>query len=314
MKKVLVTGAFGQIGSDLVPALQKKYGKGDVVAVGHKNIPKDFEGLLEIAETRDRKKIESLIKKYNIGEVYHLVGLLSAVGENDPDLTWEVNMYGLKHILDLSRVYKYKIFWPSSIAAFGYTTPKEDTPQHTILEPTTMYGVNKVAGELLCQYYFLKYGVDVRSVRYPGVISWKTAPTAGTSDYATAVFYNGLRKGSYESYVEGRTMIPMMYMDDVIKATLMIMEAPASKIKVRTSYNIAALSFTAEDLYKEVRKHIPNLKISYKIDHRQKIADSWPSSLDDSEARKDWGWKPDVNLKNLVEDMIKNLKVKFGMR
>ncbi len=234
-------------------------------------------------------------------------------GEAQPDLCWEINMGGLKNVLDLAREHKLKVFWPSSIAAFGPTTPVDNTPQHTVLAPTTMYGVSKVSGELLCQYYWLKYGVDVRSVRYPGIISWKTPPSAGTSEYSIAMFYDGLQKGEYTCFLEEDTMIPMMYVDDAVKATLMIMGAEVDEIKVRTSYNIAALSFTAKELEEEIRKHIP-LKVKYKPDERQKIADSWPNSLDDSEARRDWGWQPEYDLSRLVEEVIKNLRIKFKIK
>ena len=313
MKKILVTGAFGQIGSELTPSLQKKYGAENVVAIGHKNIPKDFQGIVEKAEINDSKTLESLIKKYQIAEIYHLVSLLSVGGEAEPDLCWQINMGGLKNILDLARQYKLKVFWPSSIAAFGPTTPVDDTPQRTILEPTTMYGVTKVSGELLCQYYFLKYDVDVRSVRYPGIISWKTPPSAGTSEYSIAMFYEGLQKGFYTCFLKEETKIPMMYVNDAVKATLMIMDADPDKIKIRTSYNIAALSFSAKELEEEIKKHIP-LKVEYKPDERQKIADSWPNSLDDSEARADWDWKHDYDLKQLVEEIITNLEIKFNLK
>jgi len=313
MKKILVTGAFGQIGSELTPSLQKKYGAENVVAIGHKNIPKDFQGIVEKAEINDSKTLESLIKKYQIVEIYHLVSLLSVGGEEKPDLCWQINMGGLKNILDLARQYKLKVFWPSSIAAFGPTTPVDDTPQRTILEPTTMYGVTKVSGELLCQYYFLKYDVDVRSVRYPGIISWKTPPSAGTSEYSIAMFYEGLQKGFYTCFLKEETKIPMMYVNDAVKATLMIMDADPDKIKIRTSYNIAALSFSAKELEEEIKKHIP-LKVEYKPDERQKIADSWPNSLDDSEARADWDWKHDYDLKQLVEEIITNLEIKFNLK
>lgn len=313
MKKILVTGAFGQVGTELVPALQKKYGNDNVIAIGHKKIPSDFKGIVEKAEINDKKTLETLITKYDIGEVYHLVSLLSVGGEAQPDLCWEINMGGLKNVLDLAKEYKLKVFWPSSIAAFGPTTPADKTPQHTILEPTTIYGVTKVAGELLCQYYFLKYGVDVRSVRYPGIITWKTPPSSGTSEYSIAMFYEGLQKGAYTCFLREDTEIPMMYISDAVAATVMIMGADPSKIKVRTSYNIAALSFTAKQLEEEIKKHIP-LKVEYKPDERQKIADSWPNSLDDSQAREDWGWKHNYNRSQLVEEIIKNLKVKLNIK
>jgi len=310
-KKILVTGAFGQIGSELVPALQKKYGLNQVVAVGHNNIPNDFEGILEKVDTRDKDSIASIIKKYKINTIYHLVSLMSVKGEIDPNVTWDINMNGLKHILDLGVEYKLQIFWPSSIAAFGPSTPRENTPQHTVLEPTTIYGVTKYAGEGLCRYYNIKYGLDVRSVRYPGIISWKTLPGGGTTDYAVAIFYDGLKTGKYECFVKPDTVLPMMYIDDAIKGTIDLMEAPSEKIKVRNSYNLAAISFEAQELAKELKKHIPNLKVTYKPDKRQRIADSWPMSIDDSDARHDWGWKHDVDLPTMTKIMVENLRKKI---
>jgi nucleoside-diphosphate-sugar epimerase len=244
--------------------------------------------------------------------VYHLVSLLSAKGEIDPSLTWKINMDGLKIILDLAVSKQLKVFWPSSIAAFGPTTPRVKTPQKTILEPTTMYGVTKVSGELLVYYYFKKYGLDVRSVRYPGLISWKTPPGEGTTDFAVAIFYEGLQKGSYECFVRPDTMLPMMYMDDGIRGTMELMDADATKLTIRTSYNLGAISFTARQLAQEINKYI-KVSVTYKPDHRQKIADSWPQSIDDSVARKDWGWKPEFDLSKMTIEMIEELKEKFEM-
>jgi len=313
MKKILVTGAFGQIGSELVPALQKRYGKNNVVAVGHKHIPKDFDGIVESVEITDSKSVTKLFKKHNIGTIYHMVSLLSAKGEIDPTLTWNINMGGLKTVLDYAAEYKLKVFWPSSIAAFGPTTPRVRTPQRTVLEPTTMYGVTKVAGEHLCHYYFRKYGVDVRSLRYPGLISWKTPPGGGTTDFAVAIFYDGLQKGSYECFVRPDTKLPMMYMDDGVEATIRLMDADPSKLTVRTSYNLAAISFTAAELAREINKHVP-VKVTYKPDHRQKIADSWPQSIDDSVARKDWQWKHAYDLSKMTKVMIQELQKKFAIK
>lgn len=310
MKKILVTGAFGQIGTELVPALQKKYGENNVIALGHHTIPSDFKGILEKADILETEKIKNIIQKHNIGTVYHLVSILSAKGEQDPQLTWKVNMEGLKTILDFSVQYKLRIFWPSSIAVFGPTTPQDNTPQQTILEPTTMYGVTKLAGEALCHYYFLKYGVDVRSVRYPGLISYKAEPGGGTTDYAVAIFYEAIKNGKYECFVKEDTTLPMMYMDDAIDGTIKLMETDAKKVKIRTSYNFAAISFTAKELEKEIRKHM-SLKVTYKPDHRQKIADSWPNSIDDSKAREDWGWKHVYNLPKMTKVMLEKLKKKL---
>lgn len=315
--KILVTGAFGQIGSELVPALQQKHGMDNVVAMGNRNIPDNFKGILEKADIRDKIKIEDIVKKHNINTIYHLVSLLSAKGEQDPNLTWDVNMDGLKDILDLAIEYQTRVFWPSSIAAFGPTTPRDNTPQKTILEPTTMYGVSKVAGEVLCRYYFIKHGLDVRSIRYPGLISWKAEPGGGTTDYAVAIFYEGLRKGEYDCFVRPDTVLPMMYMDDAIRGTLDLMDANIDVEKKRKekgwdSYNFAAISFQAQELAEELKKHIPDIKVTYNPDHRQAIADSWPKSIDDSIARKEWGWKHEIGLSRMTQIMVENLKKKLA--
>ena len=312
MKNILVTGAFGQIGSELVPSLQKKFGMEHVVAIGHHNIPKDFKGIVEIAEIGEGEKLEAIIKKYAIDTVYHLVSLLSAKGEVDPSLTWQVNMGGLKIILDLAVTYKLQVFWPSSIAAFGPTTPRVMTPQRTVLEPTTMYGVTKVAGELLVSYYHKKFGLDIRSIRYPGLISWKTPPGGGTTDYAVAIFYEGLKNGKYECFVRSDTTLPMMYMDDAVRGTMELMEADITKLTVTTSYNFSAISFTAEELATEINKHI-NVTVTYVPDARQAIADSWPQSIDDATARKDWGWKHEFTLEKMTETMIEALQQKGNL-
>ncbi|CAN5118044.1 NAD-dependent epimerase/dehydratase family protein [soil metagenome] len=310
-KKILVTGAFGQIGTELVPALQKKHGKENVIAVGHHNIPSNFDGIVEKAELPNKENLTSLVEKYDIGTVYHLVSLLSAKGEIDPSLTWKLNMESLKDVLDLAVEKKYKVFWPSSIAAFGPTTPMDNTPQRTVLEPTTMYGVTKVSGELLAQYYFNKYSVDIRSVRYPGIISWKQEPGGGTTDYAVAIFYEALRTGKYECFVNKETVLPMMYMDDAVNATIQLMDADPSKLTIHTSYNLAAISFSAEELTQEIQKHMI-VEVTYQPDHRQKIADSWPNSIDDSTARTDWGWQHKYDLSKMTEVMLSELKKKLG--
>lgn len=312
-RKILVTGAFGQIGSELVPELQEKFGTDNVIAVGNKNVPEDFKGILEKADVRDKNSLLELIKKHNIGTIYHLASLLSVKGEIDPSVTWDINMNGLKNVLDLAVEFNIKVFWPSSIAAFGPSTPRVDTPQHTVLEPTTIYGVTKYSGEGLCKYYNIKYGLDVRSVRFPGIISWKTPPGGGTTDYAVAIFYDGLQKGEYECFVGPETTLPMMYINDAIKATIDLMEADSSKITIRNSYNLTAISFKASDLENELKKHISNLKVTYNPDKRQMIADSWPMTIDDSDARRDWDWKHEFDLSKMTEDMVVNLKKKFGM-
>ncbi len=312
MKKILVTGALGQIGSELIPELRKKYGKENVIAVGHHKEPsEEFKnsGPFETADCRDKEEVRKLIEKYNIGTIYHLVGVLSAVGEKNPNLAWDVNMNGLKNVLDLAVEYKIeRMFWPSSIAAFGPTTPLYETPQKTVLEPTTMYGVTKVSGELLCQYFFVKYGLDVRSLRYPGIISWKTPPGGGTTDYAVAIYYDAVSKGSYDCFVREDTVLPMMYMDDAVRATLELMDAEKEKITIRTAYNLTAVSFSAKELAENVAKYVPDFKCTFSPDDRQKIADSWPKSIDDSKAREDWGWKHVFDLDKISSEMIKNLK------
>ena len=315
MEKILVTGSAGQIGSELVIALRKKYGNENVIATGRKTMPpKEItdNGPFEIVDATDKESFKAIIKKYNIKIIYHLVGILSAVGEKNPNAAWKVNMDSLKNVLDIAVESNIKrIFWPSSIAAFGKTSPKKDTPQSTILEPNTMYGVTKVAGELLCNYYHEKYGLDVRSIRYPGIISYKTLPGGGTTDYAVAVYYDAIKKGEYEFFVNEKTVLPMMYMDDAIRATIELMEAPSEKISIRTSYNLTAFSASAEEFAKDVKTFIPEFKYTFKPDERQNIADSWPKTIDDSQAKKDWNWKPEFNLHKMSEDMLKNLRRKL---
>ncbi len=316
MKKILIIGANGQIGSELIAALRKKYGGANVAGLDLREPGEEQKGAgpWEIGDATKKEDIEAALDKHKIDSVFHLAALLSATGEKDPDLCWRLNMDSLRHVLELAKARKLSVFWPSSIAAFGPTTPRVKTPQLTALEPTTMYGVTKVAGELLCQYYHHRWNVDVRSVRYPGLVSWKTPPGGGTTDYAVAIFYDALQKGSYECFVGPDTVLPMMYMPDAIRGTIELMEAPAGKIKVRTAYNLAAISFSAKELADVVSKKVPGFKCTYKPDHRQKIADSWPQSIDDSAARKDWGWKHQYGLEQMADDMLLNLKKKFGKK
>ncbi len=313
-KKILVTGAFGLVGTDLVLQLRKKYSSEQIVVVQHNTKRDQFDVLVEHGDVTDEKFLERVIKKHNIGEIYHLAGLLSVGSEKDPQLAWKVNLGGLKTVLDLSVTYKCKVFWPSSIAAFGPTTPRVNTPQHTVLEPTTMYGVNKVSGELLCQYYHLRYGLDVRSLRYPGLIAHKAPPGDGTTEYSVHIFYGALREKKYICFLKKDARLPMMFIDDAIKGTLQLMAAPAKKISVRTSYNFTAIDITPEELVAEIQKIMPEFTCAYKPDQRQKIADSWPDSIDDTQAREDWGWKPDVNLGTMTRIMLEEVGKKLAKK
>lgn len=313
MKNVLVTGAFGLVGSDLVPTLQKKYGGSHVFAMGHKTIEKGFKGNLVHGDVRSQADLANIVKKYKITDVYHLAGLLSVGGEKNPDLAWDINMNGLRNVLELARDFKLKVFWPSSIAAFGTTTPKIRTPQHTVLEPSTIYGVTKVTGELLCQYYFLRWGVDARSLRYPGLIGYKAPPGDGTTEYSVHIFYGLLKSRKYSVFLKANARLPMMYIDDAIRGTVALMDAPAKKISIRTSYNFAAINFTPKELVTEIKKLYPDFVATYDPDPvKQRIAESWPQSIDDSQARKDWGWKHEYNLPKMTKTMIAGLKQKLG--
>lgn len=309
MAKILVTGAFGLVGSELIEELKKRYGQENVIAMGHSKLA-DYKGVVEQGDVRDKTVLENLIKKHGISTVYHLAGLLSVGGEKNPKLAWDVNINGLKNILDLAVEHKFKIFWPSSIAAFGPTTPRENTPQHTILEPTTIYGVTKVAGELLGQYYNKRWDVDFRSLRYPGLNGWKAEPGDGTTEYAIHIFYGAVRDNHYVCPLKPDAVLPMMYLDDAIKGTVDLMEVPGEKITVRTSYNFAAISFAPQELVTEIKKLSAGFSCKYKPDERQAIAESWPKTIDDSQARKDWDWKPEYDLPKMVEALYTNIKRK----
>ncbi|MDH7477046.1 MAG: L-threonine 3-dehydrogenase [Candidatus Bathyarchaeota archaeon] len=316
MKKILVTGATGQIGSELTIELRKKYGGDNVVAAGHRRKPSEKlleSGPFEYVDTTSKESIEKVVKAYDIDTIYHLAAVLSATGEENPQLAWNVNINGLYNVLEVAREQNLvKVFWPSSIAVFGPEAPRVNTPQDTILIPRTIYGVTKVAGELLCNYYFTRFGLDVRSVRYPGIISSETPPGGGTTDYAVEIFYEAIKNKRYACFVREDTVLPMMYMPDCINAALKLMEADSSQIRHRTSYNVNAMSFSAGELAAEIKKYIPEFKCEYKPDFRQKIADSWPKSIDDSVARKEWGWNPKYDLASMTRDMIEKLKKRFA--
>ena len=310
--KILVTGAVGQIGTDLTPALRRRHGSENVIAAGHRTQPSDEfrdAGPFVTVDVTDKEALRTLIQEHEIGTIYHLATVLSGDGEKHPDLAWRDNAGSLKNVLDLAVEFKMsQVFWPSSIAVFGPTTPRIDTPQRTILEPTTMYGVTKVAGENLCNYYFLKYGLDVRGLRYPGLITCKTFSGGGTSDYSIEIFIEAIRRGHYTFFVNAETAMPLMYMDDAIRATVELMEAEASRISVRTSYNLGALSFTAGELAEAVAGRIDGFTYDFEPDFRQAIADSWPDTVDDSAARHDWGWMPEFDLETLVEIMLEGIR------
>ncbi len=313
MKNILVTGAFGLVGSNLVPALCRKFGAENIFSLGNKTIPDDFKGNLVKGDVRDKEALKKIIEDNKITEVYHLAGLLSAGSEKNPDLAWDVHLGGLRNVLELAREYKLKVFWPSSIGAFGPTTPKQMTPQHTILEPTSMYGVTKVTGELLCQWYFLRYGVDVRSLRYPGLIGYQVPPGDGTTEYSVHIFYGLLKDKRYSCFLKEDARLPMMYIDDAIKGTIDLMEAPSEKISVRTSYNFGAVNFTPKELVDEITKLYPDFVCRYDPEPiRQRIAESWPQSPDDSVARADWGWKHEYDMEKMTKVMIDGLKNKLN--
>ena len=310
--RILVTGATGQIGSELTLALRRRYGSENVVAAFHRTPlppPLKDSGPSVRLDVTDRAELEEAVRKYKPNVIYHLAAILSAKGEENPAAAWRVNLGGLYNVLEVARAGGVRqVFWPSSIAVFGPKTPKDNTPQDTVLSPTTMYGVTKVAGEYLCDYYARRFRLDVRGVRYPGIISSETPPGGGTTDYAVEMFYAAVKGERYTCFVRPDTVLPMMYMPDCLKAAIQLMEADPSSLTRRADYNVAAMSFSAEELAAEIRKHVPSFQVEYRPDFRQEIADSWPRSIDDSAAREDWGWEPSYDLSRMVEDMLARLK------
>ncbi len=311
MRKVLITGATGQIGSELTIALRKKYGGENVIAAGHKRAP-DREladsGPCCFLDVRDAERLQAVVAEHRIDTIFHLASLLSAVAEERPQLAWDININGLLNVLEASRARGCAVFFPSSIGAFGPQAPPENTPQDTIQRPGTMYGITKVAGELLCDYYHLRFGVDARGVRYPGIISSKTLPGGGTTDYAVHIFHAALKDKHYDCFLRADTRLDMMYMPDAVKAAIRLMEADGARLVHRNGFNVTAMSFAPQDIAEEIRKHIPEFTIRYVIDPvRQAIADSWPRHMDDSAARREWGWQPDYDLPAMVVDMLDKL-------
>lgn len=316
MERILIIGAAGQIGSELTMALRKIHGNENVFATDLKPAPKEVieSGPFQILDVMDDKRLIHFVIRHKITQIYHLAAVLSGNAEKIPLQAWEINMKSLMNILDLAKEVDdlKKVFWPSSIAVFGPTTPRFDTPQLTVMEPNTVYGISKLAGERWLQYYFEKYGVDARSIRYPGLISYKTEAGGGTTDYAVEIFYEAIRSGNYECFLKEDTRLPMMFMDDAIAATIKLMEAPLEDIKVRSAYNVGGISFDPQDIAREITKHIPDFKITYKPDFRQPIAESWPASIDDSVAQEQWGLETKFDIAKLTETMLAGVKSKFA--
>jgi len=310
-ENILIIGAGGQIGVELTENLSAIYGHQHVIPSDLKPSALFNNNTFETLDALDKNAVFDVVKKHDITQIYHLAALLSATGEQNPMFAWKLNMESLFHVLDLAKEKHIKqLYWPSSIAVFGPTTPAHQTPQYTIMEPSTIYGISKQAGERWCEWYHKKFGVDVRSLRYPGLIGWKSAPGGGTTDYAVHIFHEALKQGAYECFLSEETALPMMHMEDAIRATIELMQAPSEKIKIRSSYNLSGISFSPKQIAAEIVKHIPDFKITYKPDFRQAIADSWPKSIDDSFARKDWGWQEKYQLNGLVVNMLENLRVK----
>lgn len=310
--KILVIGACGQLGSELTLELRKLYGDTQVIAADIA-LPKQTElaesGPFEILDVLDRHHLADLAYKHEFNQIYHLAAVLSATGEKRPKFTWKINMKGLENILDLTLEKGIqKLYWPSSIAVFGPNTPRQHTPQHTIMDPNTVYGISKLTGERFCEYYATRYKLDIRSLRYPGLIGYKALPGGGTTDYAVDIYHKAIEEVPYECYLAENTYLPMMYMPDALKATLDLMHAPAEKIKIRSSYNVTAMSFSPAEIAAAIQTHRPGFEITYKPDYRQQIAESWPETIDDSAAKQDWNWQPDYDLNRMTQDMLQNLQ------
>lgn len=311
-ERILITGAGGQIGAVLTKALRKSYGAHQIIATDIRPLA-EANGPFDTLDILDAKRLHELVRKHRITQIYHLAAILSARGELNPKAAWEVNMQGIMNVLVEAKNEQLKVFFPSSIAVFGSQTPSTNTPQHTVLEPETVYGISKAASENWCQYFHKRYGVDVRSVRYPGIIGYETLPGGGTTDYAVEIYHQAIQHQTYECFLEPDALLPMMYMPDAIRATLELMEAPADKIKVRTSYNLAGMSFAPAEVAAEIQKLIPDFSVRYKPDFRQQIADTWPNSIDDSAARNDWGWKPEYDLAGMTADMVRHLRERYAV-
>ncbi|MFC1994314.1 L-threonine 3-dehydrogenase [Chloroflexota bacterium] len=316
MKRILLTGSCGQVGSELVTALRDRYGNENVIATGHKTKPDEqllHSGPFHFIDCTDINAIKEIVKGYNVGIIYHLAAILSAVGEANPQLAWNINVNSLYNVLEISREYKCAVFIPSSFGAFGPNTPLDNTPQDTIQRPNTIYGVTKVAGELLCDYYHKRFGVDTRGVRWPGLISSVTLPGGGTTDYAVEIYYAAVKENKYTTcFIKEGTYMDMMYMPDAIKSAIDIMEADPSKLKHRNAFNVTAMSFAPEDVMKEIQKYIPDFTIEYSVDPiRQAIAETWPNYMDDSAARAEWGWNPEYDLVSMTKDMLEKISIKL---
>ena len=310
MEKILIIGAAGQLGSELTKSLAELYGNDQVIATDiNKEAGEKFDFCrFEVLNVMDKDLLRKLVKNEKITQIYHLAAILSATGEKNPMFAWQLNMDSLLHVLELAKEFNLnKIYWPSSIAVFGPRTPMQNTPQHCVMDPNTVYGISKQAGERWCEYYFQKYHVDVRSLRYPGLIGYKSLPGGGTTDYAVDIYHKAIAGENFECFLKEDTYLPMMYMPDAIKATLDLMHAPSEKIKVRSSYNLSAISFSPKEIFQSIKKYHPDFEISFNPDFRQLIANSWPDSIDDSEARNDWGWSHDYDLDKMTEDILTNL-------